>query len=169
MTHNQVAFKQALNQEAQNLEAARHNKEMERLTGEQNATTARYNELQAVNTARSIAETARHNRISEEISAGQLEAQRIYNEAQMAIANANLLLANRQQSTRESTLEETVRSNMAKESESLRHNQATESETHRTNTMNTLLGVGKIVAGLTQAVGVALLTKTAQKKRAGAQ
>lgn len=164
MTHNQVAYFEARNNEAKNLETARHNKRQEDLSQKQIDVTEKYNYLQAVNTAQQLAETARHNRAAEGLQYAQIEVQRAYNEAQMQLANANLLIATRGQDTKESSLEETIRSNKVKEAEQERHNVAVESETKRQNFWSNLISVGNTIAHTASAVATGLLTRKLQKK-----
>lgn len=164
MTHNQVAYFEARNNEAKNLETARHNKRQEDLSQKQIDVTKEYNYLQAVNTAQQLAETARHNRAAESLQYAQIDVQRAYNEAQMQLANANLLIATRGQDTKEGNLAETIRSNKAREEEQERHNVAVEVQTQKQNFWSNLISIGNTVAHTASAVATGLLTRSVQKK-----
>lgn len=164
MTHNQVAYFEARNNEAKNLETARHNKRQEDLSKEQIDVTKEYNYLQAVNTAQQLAETARHNRMAEQLQYAQIEATRAYNESQVRLANATLLLSTRGQDTKDASLDETIRANRAKEAEQSRHNEAVENETARQNLWSNLISIGSTVAHTASAIATGLLTKAVQKK-----
>lgn len=164
MTHNQIAFWQTQLDYAKNVETARHNKRSEDLSQKQIDVTREYNYLQATNQARSIAEAERHNRAAEALQSYSIGVQREYNLAQQRIASSQLLLSGRQQSTRESAQEETVRHNLAQEAETQRHNTTQETETHRQNTWSNLLGVGKFVNDLGGNI-VDLLKMASGKKR----
>lgn len=164
MTHNQVAYFEARNNEAKNLETARHNKQQESLSKEQIDVTREYNYLQAVNTAQQLAETARHNRMAENLQYAQIEATRAYNESQVRLANATLLLSTRGQDTKDADLAETIRANEARESEQQRHNTAVERETAKQNVWSNLLSITSTVAHTASAIATGLLTKAVQKK-----
>lgn len=109
---------------ARETETTRHNREVERLGTSQLAETMRANRArESIDTA-SLAETQRANQARERISLVQASESRRHNLASEAISMQDA-------STRRDTLEETKRSNIAKEQETKRSNLAREAEATR--------------------------------------
>lgn len=155
LTHDQLAYWQLQETKRANNETARSNKARETETNRANlaheAETKRHNIMSEILTSRQIAETTRHNFTSEIIALNQQnEVQRANraNEAlklaqvnlgysQVGLGYAQLHETQRSNITRETqnlmSLNETIRSNMARENNTRFLNIASTTETHRAN------------------------------------